>query len=202
MSIIVYLITNRVNGKRYVGITTKSLQKRWQLHINSANAGSYYWIHKAIRKYGADAFEVEELGVASDWKTACQIETTLIAFFKTFWLDGRGYNQTRGGDGNASEWSQEMREKHRKAMSRRSADPRWREHCRRIAQGNTNRHGVVLDSNTKRRMSAAKVRHRFTFNGETLSAYEWSIRTGIRSNTIYMRIKNGWSVEKALTTPV
>lgn len=41
-----------------------------------------------------------------------------------------------------------------------------------------------------------------TFNGETLALAAWAERTGISKDTIYMRLAAGWSVEKALTTPV
>jgi hypothetical protein len=42
-----------------------------------------------------------------------------------------------------------------------------------------------------------------TLNGVRRSLAEWAEVTGIDSNTIFMRIHNcGWSVEKALTTPV
>jgi len=40
-----------------------------------------------------------------------------------------------------------------------------------------------------------------TFNGKTQSVAEWSKETGIPVNTIYMRRKNDWPVEKILTTP-
>jgi hypothetical protein len=43
--------------------------------------------------------------------------------------------------------------------------------------------------------------HRLTFNGETLALSEWSERTGINYRTLQDRLVNGWSVEKALTTP-
>jgi len=38
-----------------------------------------------------------------------------------------------------------------------------------------------------------------TFNGKTLSIWQWSKLTGIRHNTIYLRLKRGWPVERALT---
>jgi hypothetical protein len=38
-------------------------------------------------------------------------------------------------------------------------------------------------------------------NGTTLSVVQWAAKIGIRSNTIYDRLKKGWTVEKALTTP-
>lgn len=41
-----------------------------------------------------------------------------------------------------------------------------------------------------------------TWNGETLTTAEWAERTGIERHTIGYRIRNGWSVEDALTIPV
>jgi len=40
-----------------------------------------------------------------------------------------------------------------------------------------------------------------TWNGETLTLIEWSQRTGIRVETLLRRCRNGWSVERVLTTP-
>lgn len=40
------------------------------------------------------------------------------------------------------------------------------------------------------------------FNNSEHTISEWSRKTGIRSDTILYRIKHGWSVEAALTTPV
>lgn len=41
-----------------------------------------------------------------------------------------------------------------------------------------------------------------TFNGETLCLAEWSERLKIDRHTIRMRIKYGWTVERALSTPL
>lgn len=40
-----------------------------------------------------------------------------------------------------------------------------------------------------------------TFNGKTKSIAQWAEMTGIKDTTIRYRIKQGWSVEKTLTTP-
>lgn len=40
--------------------------------------------------------------------------------------------------------------------------------------------------------------HRITAFGETLSITEWSKRTGVGSTTILMRIKRGWTPERAV----
>lgn len=46
-----------------------------------------------------------------------------------------------------------------------------------------------------------RTNHFVTFNGETLCLAEWFERTGIPAPVIRKRIKRGWSVEDALTTP-
>lgn len=43
---------------------------------------------------------------------------------------------------------------------------------------------------------------RITFNGETKTMSEWADFMGIPKDTLKRRIYQGWSVEKALTTPV
>lgn len=40
-----------------------------------------------------------------------------------------------------------------------------------------------------------------TWRGETLPTSEWAERVGIERHTIGYRIRHGWSVEAALTTP-
>ena len=43
--------------------------------------------------------------------------------------------------------------------------------------------------------------HLLTFNDKTQTIVQWAYETGIKSATIARRLKKGWSVEKALTTP-
>lgn len=43
--------------------------------------------------------------------------------------------------------------------------------------------------------------NRLTFDGLSLTISEWSGRTGIAYHTIKVRLRKGWSVERALTEP-
>jgi len=43
---------------------------------------------------------------------------------------------------------------------------------------------------------------RMEFNGETLCLSEWAERYGLRSDCISARLKRGWSIAKALETPL
>lgn len=53
---VVYLVTNKITGQQYIGLTRFTAAKRWTQHIQKSKAkdtGS--WFHRAIAKYGADA---------------------------------------------------------------------------------------------------------------------------------------------------
>jgi group I intron endonuclease len=57
---LIYLITNLVNWKRYVGLTIRP-QKRYKKHWSDALAGSGFALHRAFRKYGKLNFKYEIL---------------------------------------------------------------------------------------------------------------------------------------------
>jgi group I intron endonuclease len=98
MMAIVYLLTNKNNGRRYVGKTGRSLDIRWQGHVGSARrSDSDMLVCRAILKHGSDAFErsiVEECNSAQLGSR----ETYWIHELKTHVSQG-GYNLTYGGDG-------------------------------------------------------------------------------------------------------
>lgn len=60
----IYLVTNLENGKKYVGQhNTTDYLARWKKHLYDMKGGSNLLLHKAIRKYGEEAFKVERLCV-------------------------------------------------------------------------------------------------------------------------------------------
>ena len=97
-----YLITNLINNKKYVGqtIQTKGYKKRFKEHIYSAlnHKTHISCLHKAISKYGPDNFEVKLL--------IHNIPEDKIDFYECLWIDklntyyrNYGYNMTFGGSG-------------------------------------------------------------------------------------------------------
>ena len=102
MGYIVYKITNKVNNKIYIGLTNKSLQKRWKAHCNSAfSKNDPYVFHKAIRKYGEDSFKKEILESDLTEDDAKEKEIFYIKKFNSYYLNGHGYNMTYGGETNS-----------------------------------------------------------------------------------------------------
>lgn len=55
----IYVITNKVNGKKYVGQTTKPIEKRFQQHMNPSSKCTL--LAKAVQKYGKDSFIIQEV---------------------------------------------------------------------------------------------------------------------------------------------
>ncbi len=94
---VVYLLTNLVNRKIYVGKTHASLKKRWQGHCHDAKSGRNMVICRAIRKYGSDNFSMRIIGRATTPNELNLMETSWIAKLKT--RVPNGYNSTDGGEG-------------------------------------------------------------------------------------------------------
>lgn len=95
----IYLIRNLVNGKGYVGQTVQSVYFRFGQHKYSAKRGSKTALHKAMRKYGFENFEVKTVA-SSDTLLLDDLEKHYIKFFGTYAPKGHGYNLTEGGDGS------------------------------------------------------------------------------------------------------
>jgi len=91
---VIYKITNTVNGKFYIGVTTQPLSVRFSQHICHATTKYHQgMLQKAIRKYGRDAFVIEELSRHESGDEGLIAETEFIALLKPH------YNCTDGGLG-------------------------------------------------------------------------------------------------------
>lgn len=94
----VYLITNLINGKRYVGQTSVSIEQRWRQHRSSAKHGVGCHLHNAIKKYGAENFEIKPLVIVGSKEEMDYYETRLIDVWDLRNPE-KGYNLTDGGEG-------------------------------------------------------------------------------------------------------
>lgn len=89
----VYKITNKINSKIYIGITSNSLSKRFYQHVWQSSKGKNIPMQNAIRKYGKESFTIELLYTFKSRQEACEKERELIKELKP------EYNVTKGGDG-------------------------------------------------------------------------------------------------------
>ena len=90
---IVYKITNKATKKEYIGITT-NFKERMNLH-KRANS-KYQYLHKSIKKYGWDEFEVIKLHENVNLKDLEWLERHCISIFST--MVPNGYNLRYGGN--------------------------------------------------------------------------------------------------------
>ena len=95
----IYAITNKVNGKKYIGKTNHSIEKRFREHLKDSRQSRCKDrpLYRAINKYGEENFEitmVEEV----DYGLSCDREVFWIEHFDTY---RSGYNATRGADGKS-----------------------------------------------------------------------------------------------------
>ena len=82
----VYMLANTNTGEFYIGITVcgqqlkKALKIRWQKHVRRAVTENKNWaLCRNIREHGANAFEMEVIGVVRGRKDAHVMERGLIA---------------------------------------------------------------------------------------------------------------------------
>ena len=91
---IIYKITNRINGKVYIGQTTQSIVTRWSKHCSNSKTKCYA-LYSAIQKYGKENFTVEQIDIASDRDELDKKEIQWIQFYDC--ISPKGYNLTTGG---------------------------------------------------------------------------------------------------------
>ena len=88
----VYLVTNKINGKLYVGQTSKPVEARWKGHVNP-HKGAVSALHRAIQKYGVDNFTIELIETTDTLEQVRELEKYWIALHKS--NDSEfGYNLT------------------------------------------------------------------------------------------------------------
>lgn len=156
---IVYLITNLINGKRYVGQTNQSLLKRWNGHVYTNVAGEKSHLHSAIRKYGSENFEIVPLVVVETKQESDYYEIELI---KALGLRdaSNGYNLTDGGEGTVGAV---LSEEHKRKIGLASAKfnkgrkhtAETREKVSKSLMGNTRTLGHKLSQETKDKIGRA-----------------------------------------------
>lgn len=93
-----YIVTNDINDKVYIGKTYAPISKRWDRHLHDA-LYSYIVIqtkfYRALRKYGPEHFTIEPIAQFEQGILE-QKEIEYIAKYDSYY---NGYNSTLGGDG-------------------------------------------------------------------------------------------------------
>ena len=92
---IIYIATNNINGKNYIGQTIKKLDVRIKTHKRDSKRFDYLF-YRAINKYGFNNFSWKILYIVPIDK----LDIAEVCAIYSFGTYGNGYNSTRGGDDN------------------------------------------------------------------------------------------------------
>jgi len=124
---VIYKITNIINGKEYIGQTTKTIEQRWKRHCWGCTLKSGRMvISTAIAKYGKENFIIEKVQEASSQEELDNLEIYYAKKYNTF--SPNGYN-LKAGNGNGCV-SEETRRKISIANKGRVASEETREKLR------------------------------------------------------------------------
>lgn len=129
----VYMHINKLNNKKYVGITSRNPNERWGKNGNRYKSSPHFY--SAIQKYGWDNFEHIILFIGLDENIAKQKEKELIKLYQTN-NKNLGYNCTEGGDGCCGrELSNKQIEKIRQKLIGYKHTDEWKQKMSEIMTG-------------------------------------------------------------------
>jgi len=185
---IVYLVTNLINGKQYVGQTVKKLNLRWNEHTSCKSNGA---LHKAIRKHKKENFVVSVLHECVTKEEMDFVEIFYISLLNT--RAHNGYNLTEGGEGRSGYHLSEeakkriseknsghvMSDEQKAQISKRhkgvKRGPRSEETKKKISLSHL---GKVISEETRAKQSLARLgKKRKPFTEETLKRMSAAQRT-------------------------
>jgi len=79
----IYVLENKINKKKYIGLTSNSLEQRFKYHVSASN-----------KEYGIDCWEIKSIE---------EVEFSLASRRERYWIKyhnslQEGYNSTYGGE--------------------------------------------------------------------------------------------------------
>lgn len=136
----IYLFTNVINGKHYVGQAI-SIRKRLRSHLGNLNHNRYdNPLYRVINKYGIDNFDISIIEIVEIEdkkllrKTLDKLEVFYIDKYDSY---KNGYNQTKGADGGilGYKMTKEQKEIISKNSRKQACDGRYIVYCKNTETG-------------------------------------------------------------------
>ena len=162
----VYVHTNKINGKKYVGQTGQRPERRWQNGYGYEKS-PHFW--RAIQKYGWDNFEHEIIASNLTKEEADNFEKLLINRLD---LQGResGYNLKDGGSyGSIPE---ETRQKIREANTGRHHSDETKKQMSAMKTGDKNKFYGKHHSDTSKRKISESIKRSPNNNSKKVYQYD------------------------------
>ena len=140
----IYKVTNKVNGKCYIGKTIYNLEYRKKGHLKVKNIRNYPF-YNALNKYGLGSFTWETIYVCNNEEELNKMEMYFIKELNT--LHPNGYNLSLGGDGQSGF-------KHSEESKRKISENNW---LRGLPKEQHPMYGKQHSDKTKEKMSKSRI---------------------------------------------
>lgn len=182
----IYLVTNKVNNKQYIGQSIcKDIKSRWKQHKvkDSKTIGNY--LLSAYNKYGINNFTYKIICICFD-EDCNKYEEEYIKKYNT--LAPYGYNLREGGY-NTKHHPETIKLISEKLKGRKLSI----EHCKKIAERNRNK---KITNETKNKLSISLMKEKNSQYGRKYSDEEkknlsLNIRKGLK-----IKKKNGYNIKE------
>lgn len=198
----IYVRTNLVNGKQYVGQTTDFKEREYDwYYLKKKYAGSL--INNARKKYGLDNWVVE---ILKECETQDELNKWEMHFIKELnTKTPNGYNLTDGGEGvsgfHHSETSKKKMSESRKGIGK--GIPRSEEVKHKISEAKRGKRTSLGMTNhkhseeSKKKMAEAKKGKRSN-NAKTVYQYQNGVLVGVYNSTYEAMKLNNYKITGAL----
>lgn len=190
-----YIITNKLTGECYVGITERGLRLRWKQHLSDGVNGKGYLLHQAMHRDGIENFQFEYVACAVDRHELHKLEIQLVEQHRSVEC---GYNQTRGGTASESTGDQ-ITVAGKRFISRNSAARHFGIAEATVAQRMT-RYGWTPDQafGLAPPPSIEPKRKQTEIGGKTYPNFNSACRAhNVSESAVRSRLESGWSIDAA-----
>lgn len=164
----VYVHTNKINGKKYVGQTGKRPMERWDRGRGYVKC-PYFW--RAIQKYGWDNFEHEVIASNLTKEEADNFEKLLIDKLN---LQNRDYGYNLKDGGSHGSLPEETKQKIREANTEKHPSEETRKKISESKTGEKNNfYGQHHSNESKRKISTAVMNSQ---NNNSKKVYQYDLQ--------------------------
>lgn len=154
---VIYKITNKINGKVYVGQTVQSPGRRWALHKHQYSVRLDRPLYRSMHKHGFGNFVMEVLETLPN-----DAPLEVLNAREQFWVAElksmvpTGYNLTNGGHGKHYV-AEETKARISASKIGKPRSPETIEKMRLGAMGNTSKRGSKLSAESRARISQVQL---------------------------------------------